>query len=211
MISKTSIITRKLLNLYRQHHVIYGGWAAINPILLNESDDSILHELKTLPTGKKLVQHIENLQSGKTPMDSIDKNLVPYGKLMSTDITSVKISNDELNQIKTALSEFTPDENGLNNFTNLPAVKKFGSDWLLGIQSALHNDKSALEKLDVVRKTGRAYHLWKSAHEILSLPITNRTRAMLQVELPEFESYLPMFGDSGTQILEKLRTVIKKS
>ena len=80
---KTSTIALKLLNLYRQEHVIIGGWAAVNPIFVNEANDDVIKELRDMPTGKALVQHIENLRNGKTPMDSIDPELLPYGGMMT--------------------------------------------------------------------------------------------------------------------------------
>ena len=65
MKAKASSIAQKLLNLYRQAHVINGGWAAVNRVLLDEATDEVLTELPELPTGKMLVQHIKNLREGK--------------------------------------------------------------------------------------------------------------------------------------------------
>ena len=64
MKARASTIAQKLLNLYRQEHVIIGGWAAINPVFVAEADDEVIRELRVLPTGKMLIQHIENLRSG---------------------------------------------------------------------------------------------------------------------------------------------------
>ena len=85
MNASASATALKLLNLYRQEHVIIGGWATINPVLVNEATDEVIKELRELPTGKMLIRHIENLRSGKTPMDSINRELLPYGGMMLED------------------------------------------------------------------------------------------------------------------------------
>lgn len=36
--------------------------------------------------------------------------------------------------------------------------------------------------------------------------LTERHRAQIQADMPEYETYLPMFGDSGKEMLTKLRT-----
>ena len=36
MKAKASVVAQKLLNLYRQEHVIVGGWAAVNAVLPEE-------------------------------------------------------------------------------------------------------------------------------------------------------------------------------
>ena len=46
------IIAQRLLNLYRQAHVINGGWAAVNKVFLDESGDpKVIEELQNMPTG----------------------------------------------------------------------------------------------------------------------------------------------------------------
>ena len=52
MKAKASSIAQKLLNLYRQEHVIFGGWAAVNRVFVDEASDDVLRELRDLPTGK---------------------------------------------------------------------------------------------------------------------------------------------------------------
>jgi len=208
---KTSTTAKKLFNLYRQHHVIYGGWASINPIFVEEADDNILHELELLPTGKRLVQHIKNLRSGATPLDSINKKLLPYGRLMIDDISHKKLDETEISNIKSALKSFTPDKEGLQKIKSLSVIQNFGNEWLTGIRSAVGNDQDALKTLAIVRKTDRAYYLWALAKDILKSPISDRTRALIQSELPEFESYLPMFGKSGEDTLIKLRDFISNN
>jgi len=49
---------------------------------------------------------------------------------------------------------------------------------------------------------------WNTANELLANPLTERSRAQLQADLPEYETYLPMFGEEGTKLLEKLRNSI---
>ena len=96
MNAKTSTIALKLLNLYRQEHVIIGGWTTVNPIFVNEATDDVIKELRDMPTGKLLVRHIENLRSGKTPMDSIDPELLPYGGMMiAEDIATIKLTANQ--------------------------------------------------------------------------------------------------------------------
>ena len=207
MQQQAHIIAQRLLNLYRQEHVIHGGWAAVNYVLLNESDDpQVIAELESLPTGKKLIAHINNLRSGKTPMDSIDNDLLPYGGMMSGQESYVFLDKSELSQLKYELDNFEPTPESLKAIKQLPFVKKFGSDWDEDIKSALSGDRDALAKWDNVVRTDKAYKLWDSAQQLVSETLTERNRAQIQADMPEFETYLPMFGDAGKELLEKLRT-----
>lgn len=200
-------IAQRLLNLYRQAHVIDGGWATVNAVFIAESNDaSVISELENMPTGKKLVAHINNLRSGKTPMDSIDKDLLPYGGLMSGQTTNVSLTDDEINQLKTILSEFKPTTEYLNMIKQLPFVQRFGNDWIDDIKSAIAFDRDMLSKWNNVAQTANAYRIWDSAKQLLSETLTERNRAQIQADMPEFETYLPMFGDSGKEMLSKLRT-----
>ena len=63
MNTKASTTAQRLLNLYRQEHVIFGGWAAVNQVFVDEATPDVLRELRELPTGKNLVKHIENLRA----------------------------------------------------------------------------------------------------------------------------------------------------
>ena len=92
---KASTTAQKLLNLYRQEHVIFGGWAAVNQVFVDEATPDVLHELRELPTGKNLIKHIENLRSGKTPMDSIERELLPYGGMMAETVATVPLTKSE--------------------------------------------------------------------------------------------------------------------
>ena len=62
MKAKASVTAQKLLNLYRQAHVIEGGWPVLNKVFIEESTDEVLKELIELPTGKLLAEHINNLR-----------------------------------------------------------------------------------------------------------------------------------------------------
>ena len=122
------IVAQRLLNLYRQEHVIEGGWSAVNKVFIAESDDpQVIAELENMPTGSKLVMHINNLRSGKTPMNTIDKSLLPYGGLMSGQEITFSLTPDEINELKNALTNFQPTPESLNSIKQLPFVKRFGN------------------------------------------------------------------------------------
>ena len=200
---------QRLLNLYRQEHVIIGGWATVNPIFVDEStDDEVIRELENLPTGKKLIKHINNLRSGRTPMDSIEPDLLPYGGLMTPQEPDVKVSESEINNIKSAIQNFEPTLDGLNKLKQMPFITKYGNDWIDTIKSLLAGDADASERWEIVAKTARAYQIWDWAKELTSETLTERNRAQIQADMPEFETYLPMFGDAGNEMLTKLRTFI---
>ena len=209
MKQKASVVAQKLLNLYRQAHVIIGGMTVLNPIFVEEATPDVLEELATLPTGKMLVKHIENLKSGKTPMDSIERDLLPYGGMMVETAIETAISEDEWKELESAILNFTPDQEGLDRIEALSVVKSFGQEWLPKVQSFItrhHHD--LLPQWAVVDKTYNAYMRWNTANELLSNIMTERSRAELQADLPEYETYLPMFGDEGVKLLEKLRLSI---
>ena len=211
MKQKSNIIAQKLVNLYRQEHVILGGWTALNPIFLDEGTDEVLNAMADLPTGKMLAAHIMNLRSGKTPMDSIDRNLLPYGGLMDESAITKPINDEQWTVLSDALNKFTPTQQGLQELQKLDVVKRFGDQWLNGIKNILSGNTELSEKWRVVMQTWRAYHLWDMATQIVSQPLTERTRAQIQADIPEYETFLPMFGDAGKNLLEKLRTFMKDS
>lgn len=207
MQQQAHIVAQRLLNLYRQEHVIDGGWAVVNKIFINESDDpQVIAELENLPTGKRLIAHINNLRSGKTPMDSIDKDLLPYGGMMSGQEIAISLTSEELEQLKFALENFQPTTDGLRAIKQVPCVQKFGNDWAEDIKAALSSDIDLLNKWNLVIKTDKAYRIWDSAKELLSETLTERNRAQIQADMPEYETYLPMFGEQGQEILARLRT-----
>ena len=209
MNAKTSTIALKLLNLYRQEHVIVGGWTTVNPIFVNEATDDVIKELRDMPTGKLLVRHIENLRSGKTPMDSIDPELLPYGGMMiAEDIATIKLTANQWQELEDALNSFTPDQMGLERFMKLDVVREFGEEWQNAIRSALNARPQLLDRWNIVNQTYNAYRLWDTANEIIANPISERSRAQVQADMPEYETYLPMFGDAGTELLAKLRMFV---
>lgn len=208
MKAKASVVAQKLLNLYRQEHVIIGGWAAVNPVFVNEAEPDVIEELRMLPTGKMLIEHIENLRSGKTSMDSIERDLLPYGGMMAQSELTVQLTGTQISDLEYALNNFTPDQDGLNRIQNLPIVQKFGDQWIQAIRAALVTRPDLTAKWDTVAQTYQAYNLWNTASEMVNEPISERSRAQLQADMPEYETYLPMFGDAGVELLTKLRTFI---
>lgn len=203
-----SIIAQRMLNLYRQAHVINGGWAAVNQALVAEADNEVLIELQKLPSGTKLVSHIKNLKSGKTPMDQIEYELMPYSGMMDSAVKITKISNKDLKELESALAEFQSDEEHIDRIKNLSIVQSFGENWIKGVRSALLDKPNLLSKWNEVSYTARAYELWNKAYAVLTPPISERARAQAQADLSEYETYLPMFGEEGTKLLARIRTFV---
>ncbi len=208
MRESTSIIAQRLLNLYRQAHVINGGWSAVNQVFVKEADDAIFAELEKLPGGTKLSAHIKNLKSGKTNMNQIDRELMPYNGMMDSDIKAVQISAKDLQELENALTDFQPDEEHIDKIKNLSIVQSFGEKWVKGVHGALLNNPDLLSRWNEVSQTARAYDLWNKAYAILTPPISERSRAQAQADLSEYETYLPMFGDEGTKLLARIRTFV---
>jgi hypothetical protein len=207
MTQQAHIIAQRLLNLYRQAHVIDGGWAAVNKVFIDESSNAqVIEELQNMPTGARLVAHINNLRSKKTPMNSIDKDLLPYGGLMSGQETDISLNADEISELRGALNNFQPTLDDLNSIKRMELVRKFGNDWLQDIKIAVASDADLSAKWKTVVQTDKAYKIWDSAHQLLSETLTERNRAQIQADMPEYETYLPMFGDSGKEMLKQLRT-----
>ncbi|MDR1206880.1 MAG: hypothetical protein LBK26_00490 [Rickettsiales bacterium] len=213
MKEKNSIIAARLLNLYRSAHVIDGGWRAVNAVFISDANADVLEELKKLPNGGKLAQHIRNLQDGKTPVNSISHELMPYGGMMESapvdgDDAPTGISDDDLKEIESALENFKPDQEHLDAIRGLPSVRQFGDRWLAGIRVTIAGRPDLLDKWRIVYSADRAFSLWSRANEILSWTPSARTRAEVQADMPEYETYLPMFGDAGKEMLVKLRAFI---
>ena len=141
-------------------------------------------------------------------MDSIDKDLLPYGGMMSGQSVISALSEEEKAELKSALDSFEPTPEGLEKIKNTPVVQKFGNDWIEGIKSSIASDQNLLEKWQTVVKTDKAYRLWDSANQLLSETLTERNRAQIQADMPEYETYLPMFGEAGESVLVKLRTFV---
>lgn len=202
-------IAQRLLNLYRQAHVINGGWAAVNKVLLSEANDpQIFEELEKLPTGKRLATHINNLRDGKTAPDAIEDELLPYGGMLAGQDAHITLSDSEKTELKSALSGFQPNPEGLEKLKKISFVGRFGNNWLEDIKLALSDDKELSAKWNDVVRTSKAYQMWDSAQELVSETLTERNRAQIQADMTEFETYLPMFGDQGKAVLKKLRTFV---
>lgn len=209
MQQQAHMIAQRLLNLYRQAHVIVGGWSTVNQVFINESnDEQVIAELSNLPTGNRLISHINNLRSGKTPMNSIDKDLLPYGGLMFGRTMSVSLSDDEIEQLRNVLNQFQPNPDSLAAIKQMPLVQRFGNTWIDDIKSAIAFDQDMTAKWDIVTRTNNAYHIWDLAKQLLSNTLTERHRAQIQADMPEFETYLPMFGEAGNEMLTKLRSFL---
>lgn len=206
---KASVVAQKLINLYRQAHVIIGGWAAVNPIFVDEATPDVLDAMSGLPTGRFLVQHIANLKSGKTPMNSIERELLPYGGMMAESAMSVQMNSGDWNALIAAISDFTPDQDGLKRIMDLDIIKSFGGEWLNTVRAALAaQHPELLQQWAIIDKTYNAYNRWNLANQILTQPINERARAEIQADMFEYETYLPMFGDAGMKLLGKLRNFI---
>src|SRR5574344_2088181 len=177
MNAKASTIAQKLINLYRQEHVIIGGWAAVNQVFVNDASDDVLRELAELPTGKDLVRHIDNLRTGRTPMNGINHELLPYGGMMTQKMPTIRLTTQQIHELESELNTFTPTQSGLDKIRALDVVKKFADEWLDGIHAALAIKPELQKKWETVRQTVIAYELWNSANQILNEPISNRTRA----------------------------------
>jgi hypothetical protein len=204
----TSVIAQRLMNLYRQVHVIEGGISALNQVFLDEANEEVFIELEKLPNGKKLIQHIKNLKSGKPQMNDIERDLMPYGGMMNPMVRKTQISDSDLKELQDALTSFQPDEEHIEKIKNLKYVNSFGENWIKGISDALSGDPNLLSKWKEISQTARAYDLWNKAYAILTPPISERARANAQSDLPEYETYLPMFGDEGTKLLTQIRNFV---
>ena len=80
-----------------------------------------------LPTGRSLARHIENLRTGKTPLDSIERELLPYGGAMSESIATTPIDASGWRELESVIAEFTPDQEGLARLEESPVIKKIWS------------------------------------------------------------------------------------
>ena len=128
MKAKASATAQRLLNLYRQEHVIVGGWATVNPVFIADASDDVIAELHDMPNGNTLIKHIENLRSGKTPMDSIERELLPYGGMMTEEMASITLTPTQWQELVRGIENFTPDQTGLDIFQKLNVVRTFGEE-----------------------------------------------------------------------------------
>ena len=204
MKAKASVIAQKLLNLYRQAHVINGGWTTVNRIFVDEATDEVIGEMRDLPTGKFLVQHIENLRSGKTPMNSIARELLPYGGMLAESPAYSELELDNLDALIDAIDAFDPSQSGVHEFMDSPVIHDMGVDWVILGQRALKSRPDKLKQFDKIVQTETAYRIWDMARNTLKQPVNDRIRAQVQIDMPEYETYLPRFGDEGKNLLRRL-------
>jgi hypothetical protein len=164
--------------------------------------------LEKLPNGKKLIQHIKNLKSGKTPMNDIERGLMPYSGMMNPMVKKAQILDSDLKELRDALTSFQSNEEHIEKIKNLKYVNSFGENWIKGVSDALSGDPNLLSKWKEISQTSIAYDLWNKAYKILTPPISERARAQAQADLSEYETYLPMFGDEGTKLLSQIRNFV---
>ena len=207
MRTRSAATAQKLMNLYRNAFAIDGSWKSVNPIFMAEADDMVVPEIAKLPCGKILNMHISNLRSGRTNIDSIDSELLPYGGMMSSSPSSSDFSDSEFSDLMRALETFQPDAQHLDGIKSLPIVRRFGERWRTSVRSILPDGLAAQMWRNVVQADG-ALRLWSRAAEILSSPPSEKLRAEVQADLPEYETYLPMFGADGLDLLTRLRTFV---
>lgn len=205
MRSHSMIVARKMLNLYRSAFAINGKWGAVNQVFINEYDDMVMNEIAKLPCGLMLNQHIINLKSGKTPMNSIDSELLPYNGMMYS--RGGDVDEREFVQLTNALKNFQPDAANIAKIKALPVVRRFGDNWAIEIRKILHTDSLIAIWRNVVQ-TDNALRLWDRAVKILAAVPNDILRAEVQADMLEYETYLPMFGQEGTNALSRLRQFI---
>ncbi|MDR2268812.1 MAG: hypothetical protein LBD94_01350 [Rickettsiales bacterium] len=205
MKTRSVVIAQKLMNLYRNAFAIDGGWRAVNSIFVAEADDLIISEIEKLPCGKNLVQHIRNLKNGRTKMDSIDTELMPYNGMMQPQ--SDDFNKKDFDALRVSLENFQPNAESIERIKSLPIVQSFGDRWRAGIRAILKDD-SLIEIWRTVLQAESALRLWGRAAEILSSSPSDLLRAEVQADMPEYETYLPMFGKDGLDVLSELRKFV---
>ncbi|MCL2629302.1 MAG: hypothetical protein FWD33_01225 [Alphaproteobacteria bacterium] len=206
---KPYVTAQRLLNLYRQYHAINGKWAALNPVFLKEGDTpEVQGELELLPTGKNLVKHIKNLQHNLTAKDSIDPDLLPYNGAMEFHANAEKISNSDMAQLAAALKEFMPDAQHLEKIKSLPFVADMGEGWRDTIGGAIAKHPELAAKWELVLKFDSATQLWFKAGRILAEIPSDRSRAEIQADMLGYENFLPLFGASGMELLNRLKETL---
>ena len=140
---------------------------------------------------------------------TIERELLPYGGMMAETFVNVQIKPSDWKELIAAINAFTPDQDGLNRIMDVKIIKSYGEQWLNIVRAALATHHPALlQQWAVVDQTYNAYKRWNLANELLSQNINDRSRAQIQADMFEYETYLPMFGDAGKELLTKLRTFI---
>ena len=206
MKTKAATVAQKLMNLYRNAFAINGTWSAVNRVFVDEADDAAMDEIQKLPCGKFLTKHIMNLKNGRTDMNSIEPELLPYDGMMDKP-SNVRADDDELRALLRAMENFQPDREHLDAIKSLPLVRRFGDTWATDVRAVLI-DAAHVAIWQNITRTDGALRLWSRAAEILSSPPSERIRAEIQADLPEYETYLPLFGADGTDLLSRLRKLV---
>ena len=209
MKTRGAATAQRLMNLYRGAHAIDGGWAAVNAALVAESDDAAAAEIAKLPCGSALNAHIANLKSGRTRMDSIAPELLPYNGMLSRGAAAPSaVDAAEYAELRAALESFAPDAEHVGRVKRLALVRRFGDNWPSGVRAILR-DGRLLEIWTAVLRADGALRYWNRAAEILGAANpTEFMRAEVQADLPEYETYLPVFGASGADVLTRLRRFV---
>ncbi|MDR1697028.1 MAG: hypothetical protein LBR41_02280 [Rickettsiales bacterium] len=207
MKERPAVIAQRLINICRQAHVIPGGWARINKIIIEEATEDVVAEMPKLPCGVLFLAHLDDLKSGRTPMNTINREISPYGGMMESEKSTRTLSESELAELSAVLEKFQPDAQHLEQIKSLPFVAAFGAKWLAGVRASLH-DEDLIAKWRNVYTTHYAMFWWNRAREMLSSPATDITRAQVQADLPEYETYMPMFGETGQSTLAELRAMV---
>jgi len=190
------------MNLYRNAHAIDGGWGAVNRVFIAETDSAVMDEISKLHCGENLQRHISNLKGGRTKADSIDASLLPYDGAFGASTAGVGAS--EMGELKSALENFEPSAQGVERIKSLAIVRRFGARWAAGVRRALKDERLAEIWRNVVR-ADKALTLWARGSEILSSTRSDLLAAEIQADMPEYETYLPMFGKDGLEMLNRLR------
>ena len=206
MKSLSAKTAQKLMNLYRNAHAVDGAWRTVNPALVNESTDEVLQHIRELPCGEMLAKHISNLKTGKTKADSIDANLLPYNGRIGAPMAG-DIGQGDMTALKNLLAHFQPEPEYINKIKALPIVRRFGARWAAGVRSIL-GDANLIATWRNVVQSDRALTLWARAEDLLASTPTDLLRAEVQADMPEYETYLPMFGKQGLDALTRLRTLV---
>ncbi|MDR2685288.1 MAG: hypothetical protein LBB23_00760 [Rickettsiales bacterium] len=206
--AKPQVIAQKLLNLYRQYHVINGKWATLNPIFMAEGTADVISELGRLPTGDLLARHIKNLREGRGGRDSIDPELLPFDGAMETQSNGEKFSSGEISELNRELRIWKPDQINMQQIKDLAIVKKSGDGWREQIAAALAGNPELSSVWANVIKYDTATGLWFRASQALGGVPTERLRAEVQADMLGYENYLPMFGGAGQEMLTKLKQLM---
>ena len=160
-------IGRKYLNIFHQLHFINAGMEILNNDFLTMSDD-VIELLPELAGGMKLAQHIKNLKTGKTPINKIDADVLPFGELVFDDhekfleytsynkiaamknvesennaeTSSIQTEiNNEYKQLYELLRAFKNTPALLENFKSSEVIRDLGPDWKNEVKNILKNSK----------------------------------------------------------------------